>query len=142
MNYTVVFEGDSGNTVSQAADRLRELGYHAYFEDTLTEELLDSVNTFRRTNSLRTSDYLDPATLRALGIEAVGDELVFAANCAYSISDTEVGCYDICCEIAHESRTLGLTLTEAAKRRLHGTLSPDPPPAFALAAMVLALLNE
>lgn len=142
MNYTVVFEGDTTPIVNETAQRLRELGYHSFFEDTATAELINSVNAFRRANSLTESDYIDPVTLRALGIDAEGDELIFAASTAANAAEDEVDCYDICCEIARQSKTLGLTLTEAASRFEVGGSYSYPPPSYALAAMVLALLNE
>ena len=142
MNYSVVFEGDVSELASEAAKRLYELGYHAYFEDTASRELMDSVNSFRRANSIRESEYIDPVTLRALGIDASGDELIYAASTASSIAETELECYDICCEIASQSKRLGLTVTEAARRFDSGADHSDTPQPYALAAMVLALLNE
>ena len=140
MNYGIIFEGDSSHLVTEAADKLRELGYYAYSDDTMSRELLDALNSFRRAYSLAEQSFCDPVTLRALGIEADGDEIITLARCACSAAKTELECYDICLEAVAESRKLGITLTEAALRRGAGDTEQIPP--YAVSAAILALLNE
>ena len=140
MNNGIIFEGDSSPMAAEAADRLRELGYYAYSDDEMNRELLDSLNSFRRAYSLTEQSFCDPVTLRALGIEADGDEIITLARCAYSAAETELDCYDICLSAVAESRKLGITITEAALRRFRGDTEQIPP--YAVGAAILALLNE
>ena len=140
MNYGIIFEGDSSPLVTEAADRLRELGYYAYWDDEMNSELIDSLNSFRRAYSLCEQSFCDPVTLRALGIEVQGDDIITLARCAYSAAKTELECYDICFEAVAESQKLGITLTEAALRRGKGSTEQIPP--YAVSAAILALLNK
>ncbi len=140
MNYTVVFEGDSSPTADRVSDILAELGYYPFEDSSASRRLMDSVNLFRRAEGLSEADYIDPATLRAMGIEADGDEIIVMARAAAS-GETELAAYDICREIVGESRKLGITLSAAAERRIYGN-GPANPPTYCVTAAILALLNQ
>lgn len=141
MEYGIIFEGDASPLISQLSERLSELGLYRKTDDTFTPEMLEALNTYRAANRLIELDFCDPVVLRALGIDCAGDELVTLAGYADSVTDTEIGCYDACCEIVAESRRLGITVTEAVLRR--GT-----PGAYtemsstAVRAAALALINQ
>jgi len=140
MNYTIIFEGDTSPVVDSVSDILSQLGFHSYEENSLSARLLESVNLYRRSMGLEVADYIDPAALRAMGIDAEGDELIAVARAAAS-GKTELECYDICVETIRESQKLGITLTAAAERRQIGSSADNPPP-YCVAAAILALLNE
>lgn len=117
MTYGIILEGDPSPLIDTLTEKLSELGLFRADANVMTAELLSALNEYRAANRLLCFDFCDPATLRALGIEAEGDELVTLARYGAAHSDTEIGCYDACREIVEESRTLGITLTEAVYRR-------------------------
>lgn len=142
MNYGIIFEGDTTPLAAELATSLRELGLTDYNGSTLTGELLSSLNDFRSTNSLPELDFCDPAVLRALGIDAEGDEILTVAGIAETMSEDEVGCYDVCEEIVRESKNCKISLTEAAFRRAGDIDSLTEPSANAVMAALLAIINN
>ncbi len=141
MSYGIILEGDTSPLVEALAERLSSLGLYRGSTDTLTAELIGALNIYRASNHLIPLDFCDPATLRTLGIEAEGDEILTLARYGDAVSDTELGCYDACREIVNESRALGITLTEAICRRAvtdeNMTASSE-----AVTAAVLALIGN
>ncbi len=116
-DYAIIFEGDTSPLAAELCDALYELGLTLDKTNTLTQELLAALNVYRTANGLTEQSFTDPVTLRTLGIEARGDELLTLARAAQILADTELGYYDACREIANESRALGITVTEAVARR-------------------------
>ena len=140
-DYAIIFEGDSSPLAAELCDALAELGLTLDRTDTLTTKLLDALNAYRSANGLTEQSFADPVTLRALGIDARGDELVTLARAAQTLADTELGYYDVCREIVDESRALGITVSEATARRgvlgkARGSINES-----AVRAAVLAVLN-
>ncbi len=117
MEYGIIFQGDASPLASELAEALGELGLYRGKTDKLTPELLDALNTYRTANRLLCLDFCDPVTLRTLGIECGGDEILALARFGESASETELECYDVCAGIVAESRALGLTITEVIARR-------------------------
>lgn len=140
-NYAIIFEGDSSPLAAEVCDALASLGLTYARTDTLTPELLAALNTYREANGLTAQDFCEPVTLRALGIDAHGDELVSLARAAKALADTEVGFYDVCREIVNESRALDITVSEAIARR--GVLGTERESISesAMRAAVLAFLD-
>ena len=141
-DYAIIFEGDTSPLVSELSDALHSLGLTREVTDTLTSELLDALNAYREANSLIALDFCDPATLRTLGIDARGDELLALARAAEALAENELGYYDVCREITAERRRLGITLCEAIARR--GVLGNERAAISeaAMTAAVLAFINE
>ncbi len=115
--YAIIFEGDSSPLAAELCDALAALGLTLDRTDTLTPELIAALNVYRAANGLIEQSFADPVTLRNLGIDARGDELVTLARAAEALAVTELGYYDVCQEIVNESRALGITVSEAAARR-------------------------
>ena len=139
MEYGIILKGGTSPLVYEMSEALSELGYANDTDDVLTPELLDALNQYREANDLLVLDFCDPVTLRALGIQASGDELLSLARCVEKLGKTELDYYDLACEIVSESLGLGITITEAVNRRgllgLHGTVSPSAVTAAVLAAV-------
>ena len=140
--YAIIFENDTSPLAAEVCDRLFELGLTLEQTDTLTSELLDALNVYRKANGLTEYDFCDPVTLRTLGIDANGDDLLTLANAAEALADTEIGYFDISREIVSENRELGITVTEAVARRgvlgkTRGNISES-----AMRAAILAFFNE
>ena len=141
-DYAIIFENDTSPLAAEVCERLAELGLTFEQTDTLTNELLGALNVYREANGLTKYDFCEPITLRALGIDACGDELIILANAAQTLAGTELGCFDISREIVNESRELGITVTEAVARRgvlgkARGNISES-----AMKAAILAFFNE
>ncbi len=136
--YAIIFEGDTSPLAAELCEALAELGLTRESTDTLTPDLLDALNTYREANGLTKQDFCEPVTLRALGIDARGDELLSLARAAEALAVTELGYYDVCREIVNESRALGITVSEAIARRgvlgqARGSISESAMRAAALA---------
>ncbi len=141
MEYGIIFKGDTTPLAHELSEALASLGLINKTTDTLTDELLTALNTYRRSNRLSVLDFCDPVALRTLGIEARGDELIFIARYVGTAGKTELEYYDLAAEIVSESRNLGITPTEAAARRSLGEYSEDIP-LSAMLATVLAFVNQ
>lgn len=141
MEYGIILEGGSSELVYRMSEALAELGLIKEPNSVLTDELLEALNIYRETNRLLPLDFCDPVTLRALGIEAGGDELMSLARCVEAACKNELEYYDLACEIVSESQALGITVNEAINRRgllgLGGTVSPS-----AVTAAVLAFIGK
>ena len=140
--YAIIFENDTSPLAAEVCERLFELGLTLEQTDTLTPTLLDALNVYCEANGLTEYDFCEPVTLRTLGIDASGDELLTLASAAEALADTELACFDISREIVKESRELGITVTEAVARRgvlgkARGNISES-----AMRAALLALFNE
>lgn len=140
--YAIIFENDTSPLAAEVCERLLELGLTLEQTDTLTPALLNALNVYREANGLTEYDFCDPVTLRTLGIDARGDELLVLASAAQALADTELGYFDVSREIVNESRELNITVTEAVARRgalgkARGNISES-----AMKAAILAILNE
>lgn len=139
MEYGIILKGGTSPFVYELSEALCGLGLCQNRGDVLTQELLDALNTYRETNDLLVLDFCDPVTLRTLGIDAGGDELMTLARYVQATGVTELCYYDTACEIVRESRSLGITVAEAINRRgmlgLHGEVSPSAVTAAVLAAV-------
>lgn len=140
--YAIIFENDTSPLAAEVCDRLFELGLTLDQTGTLTSELLDALNVYREANGLTKYSFCEPVTLRTLGIDARGDELLVLASAAEALADTELGYFDVSREIVNESRELGITVTEAVARRgvlkkARGNISES-----AMKAAILAFFNE
>ena len=141
MEYGIIFENNSGAVVDELCEALKNLGLINQKNSTMSEDLIDALNIYRSSNGLSPLDFCDPITLRTLGIDARGDELLTLARCAEELGSCELDYYDIASEIVSESRKFGITVTEAAIRR-NATLTGKDISVSAMAAAVLAFLNE
>lgn len=141
MEYGIIFEGDTSPLAASVSEALTSLGLINGTKKALTDEVLTALNTYREANSLQVLDFCDPITLRCLGIDARGDELLSLAACAQSLGSCELEYYDAAANILRESRDLGITITEAAARYdtsfYHGEITES-----AMFAAVLAFINE
>ena len=140
--YAIIFEGDTSPLAAELCEALYALGLTREHTNTLTPELLRALNDYRAANSLTELDFCDPVTLRTLGIDAYGDELIVLARAAEALGETELDYYDICRELIVESRSVGITLVESAARRgvvgnERGEISES-----AMRAAILALIDE
>lgn len=123
QDYAIAFVCDESPIAAEISSALRDLGLFRDVTDTLTPELLDALNTYRRANSLTELEFCDPVTLRTLGIEAYGDEVLVLARAAQALGQSEVEYFDICRKIVKESRALDITVTEAVAR--YGVLGAE-----------------
>ncbi|MBQ8249418.1 MAG: hypothetical protein IJY93_05995 [Clostridia bacterium] len=141
MNYGIIFQDEESPLIPELSEALRELGFTAGNETALSQNLLDALNRYRAANGLPTLDFCDPVTLKTLGIDADGEEIILLARYGERNAEVELDIFDTCREIVTESRELGITLTQAIYR--HGGLgSSDKPSETAINAAVLALLHK
>ncbi len=142
MNYGIILQDENSPIVPELCEALRNLGLIRETDTALTDDIISALNTYRLSNHLLPLDFCDPTTLRTLGINAEGDEIILLARFGEAVSETELEIYDNCCKAVEESRQLNITVTEAISRRVNiGSLYGEPSSA-AITASVLALLNE
>ena len=142
MNYGIILEDENSPLVPELCEALCELGLIRETETALTDGIISALNTYRLANHLLPLDFCDPTTLRTLGINSTGDEIILLARFGEEISETELEIYDNCRKIVKESSQLNITPTEAINRRVSpGGLYGEPSPASVTAA-ILSLLNE
>ena len=142
MNYGIIFEGEASPLVNELSDALSLIGLYRAKGNTLTPEMLDALNIYRTSNDLAILDFCDPSTLRTLGIDADGDEILLLARYGSMFAETELGIFDACNEIVTESIDMGISIAEAINRcgvlgKLHGDVSKT-----AVTAAALALLHK
>lgn len=142
MNYGIVFYENSSPQILALSEKMREFGLCDYVGDKLTAELADAINEYRQANSIDELDYCDPALLRALGIQAEGDEIIILARVAETLTEDEIGCYDLCAKIIKESESCKISLTEAALRYEQVCESMPMPSKNAVTAAILAFINK
>lgn len=123
QDYAIVFVYDESPLAAEICAALRELGLFRDSTNTVTPDLISALNTYRRANSLTELEFCDPVTLRTLGIDAHGDELLVLARAAQTLGQSEMEYFDICRKIVKESRELDITVTEAAAR--YGVLGAE-----------------
>ncbi len=140
--YAIIFENDTSPLAAEICDRLFELGLTLNQTGTLTSELMYTLNVYREANGLTKYNFCEPVTLRTLGIDARGDELLTLASAAQTLANTELGYFDISREIVNESRELGITVTEAVARRGVLGIARGNIYESAMKAAILAFLNE
>ncbi len=141
MNYGIILEGEESVLIPELSEALRELGFTEENETSLSPQLLDALNRYRTENGLPTYNFCDPVTLKTLGIDAEGEEIILLARYGEVSAGVELDIFDTCREIVTESRELGITLTQAIYR--HGGLGLyNAPSETAINAAVLALLHE
>lgn len=141
MNYGIILQDEESPLVPELSEALRELGYISENTTTLSKELLETLNRYRAENKLPTFNFCDPVTLKTLGINADGEEIISLACYGESNAKVELDIFDVCREIVIESRELGITLTQAIYR--HGGLGLHSEPSeTAVSAAVLALLHK
>lgn len=141
MNYGIILQDEESPLIPELSEALRELGFMAENETSLSSNLLDALNKYRTANNLPTLDFCDPVTLQTLGIDTEGEEIILLARYGEANAKVELDIFDVCREIVTESRELYITLTQAIYR--HGGLgSSDEPSETAISAAVLALLHE
>lgn len=142
MNYGIILEGESSPLVPELCEALRELGLIRQPEESLSAHLISALNTYRAANRLLTLDFCAPITLRTLGIDAEGDEIILLARYGETISETELQIYDNCRKAVEESRKMSITIAQAVNRHVSvGSLHGEPSSA-AVTAAILALLHE
>ncbi len=141
MEYGILFEGDNSPVTAELSEALKALGLQNRRNIILTDEVLSALNIYRGANGLPILDFCDPVSLRTLGINVAGDELITLAACAKAIGETELEYYDIASEIVKDSRSLGITVTEAAARKEVSFFVGDVSLSAMLAA-VLAFINN
>ncbi len=138
MNYGIIFEGETSPLVSELSNALSSIGLYRDKDNTLTPEMLDALNIYRTSNNLTELDFCDPTTLRTLGIDADGDEILLLARYGSMLAETELAIFDACREIVAESVDMDISIAESINRRgvlgkLHGNVSKTAVTAAALA---------
>ncbi len=141
-DYAIIFENDTSPLATELSEKLKALGLVHSVRDTLDSELLDALNIYRSANYMSELDFCEPSVLRLLGIDVGGDELITLARAAESLAETELEYYDLCREIVSESRSYGITLTEACARRGSVGRAPTTVSEEAMRAAALAFINE
>ncbi|MBQ8508774.1 MAG: hypothetical protein IJ493_02590 [Clostridia bacterium] len=113
--------------VPELASALHQIGLYKYSTaEVLEPRLLAALNSFRRSSCLPEAPYCDPASLRALGIQCAGDELMLLARYAESVGGSETARFDLCRQVLEEARDVGITLHEAVASRCNvGELLAD-----------------
>ena len=99
----IILPGEKNPLVENIAEELHRLGLYRYERDSfgiMTNDLCNSLNNYRRANSLPELGYADPVTLRLLlGEDFGGDELVLLAK------------FEFCRRMLSLSRETGAPLT-------------------------------
>ncbi len=107
----IILPGERSQLVTMLSDRLCSLGYFGEITEILSPELITALNLWRSDNSLPALDYVDPLSLRLLGFEVGGDELIFLARHAEPLS-TEVERYAFCRSALENAKLLGVSVVE------------------------------
>ena len=105
----IILPGEKNPLVENIAEELHRLGLYRYERDSfgiMTNDLCNSLNNYRRANSLPELGYADPVTLRLL----LGDELVLLADNAEGEPD-ELAKFEFCRRMLSLSRETGAPLT-------------------------------
>ena len=110
----IILPGEKNPLVENIAEELHRLGLYRYERDSfgiMTNDLCNSLNNYRRANSLPELGYADPVTLRLLlGEDFGGDELVLLADNAEGEPD-ELAKFEFCRRMLSLSRETGAPLT-------------------------------
>lgn len=110
----IILPGEKNPLAENVAEALHRLGLYRYERDSfgiMTNDLCNSLNEFRRANSLPELSYADPVTLRMLlGENFEGDELVLLADHA-EVEPDELTKFEYCRRMLSLSRETGAPLT-------------------------------
>ncbi len=135
MTTGIILQGEQSPIVGELSEALKAIGLTRETTDRLTPELLAALNTYRIANSLPELDFADPNTLRSLGIECSGDEVLTLARYGEAEAESEIGIFDRCREAVTLCRKYNLTIREYTKMPSHTPVSEA-----AVTAAILALL--
>ncbi len=136
MQTGIIFVNERSPMVMELSAALQELGLARETNDSLTPELIDALNTYRLASSLPELDFADPLTLRSLGLECSGDDIMTLARYGEANAKCELEVYDCCLDAVRLCREHGLTIFEYTK------MTPDTPVrASSVTAAMLAMLN-
>ena len=104
----IIFPGERSELVGRASAKLSELGYLENPSDIATPDVISALNKWRGDNSLPALDYFDPVSLRLLGFDVGGDEIIFLARRA-EVFLTDVERYDFCKNALETAKISGAT---------------------------------
>ncbi len=142
INYGIIFLNDSSEMTIKLSEKLSELGLLYEKQNVFDEKALKALNEYRISNKLVELDFCDPETLRTLGIDCDGDDIILLASCAEKLAESELEIYNICLEIIKESKEYSISVTEAINRR--GVLGKSTPKVSkeAVSAAILAFIHK
>ena len=104
----IIFPGERSELIGRAAEKLSRLGYLENPGDVATPDVISALNKWRGDNSLPALDYFDPVSLRLLGFDVGGDEIIFLARRA-EVLPTDVERYDFCKHALRSAKISGST---------------------------------
>ena len=132
----IVFAGERSELILSASRELKRLGY-SLPESSLADEIFfKALNDWRETLGLQELEFVDPLSLRLLGIEVGGDELVLLASCAEAIPDASER-YGFCRAAVKGAKEMSVSLT---KYLMSKGSEPIKPSADSMRCAVIAAL--
>ena len=135
MDAGLIFTEESSPLAAELAEVLKAIGLVHETGDCLTIEMLDALNAYRYANALPALDFADPVTLRSLGIERGGDEILALARYAQENAVSEIAMFDVCRGVLEACQAHGITIAEYTKMSGPAEISSS-----AALAAVLAML--
>lgn len=111
----IIFPGERSELVRMLSERLKFLGYFDRSADIFSSELIAALDRWRIDNSLPMLDYADPLSLRLIGLEVGGDELILLARHAEQLK-TESERFEFCRSAIYSAHELNMSLVEYLAR--------------------------
>ena len=104
----IILPGERSDLVMRASSELSRQGYLSEPSDVANAEVISALNDWRADNSLPALGYFDPVSLRKLGFDVGGDEIILLARRA-EVLPTEIERCDFCLKTLKSAKLTGAT---------------------------------